>query len=263
MYQEYVFGKQTIEQLSGRYRISKSTIQRRFRIIHSVLTVSKDKEVIVLMDTTYWGWNFGVVIMKDAKRKKILWRKFIDRREKLLDYEEGIAWLEEKGFKIEGIVCDGLKGIYKTFRKYNIQMCQFHQVQIIRRYLTQKPELEASKELMEITRQLTITDKESFIGQYNEWRDKWNEFINERRKDKVTGKRVYIHKRLRSASLSLQRNMPYLWTWYDNIETGIPNTNNALEGKFTDLKTKLRNHNGLSKGHRKIFIDQYFKETFK
>src|SRR5574344_1537132 len=56
MYQEYVFGKQTIEQLSERYRISKSTIQRRFRIIHSVLTVSKDKEVIVnILGMELWG----------------------------------------------------------------------------------------------------------------------------------------------------------------------------------------------------------------
>ncbi len=43
---------------------------------------------------------------------------------------------------------------------------------------------------------------------------------------------------------------------------GIPNTNNGLEGKFTDLKSKLRNHNELSKEHRKVFIDEYFKATF-
>ena len=46
------------------------------------------------------------------------------------------------------------------------------------------------------------------------------------------------------------------------LESSIHNTNNALEGMFTDLKTKLRNHNGLSKNRRKTFIDQYFKETF-
>ena len=37
--------------------------------------------------------------------------------------------------------------------------------------------------------------------------------------------------------------MPYLWTWYDNIDIGIPNTNNAIEGMFSDLKNKLRNYN--------------------
>lgn len=42
----------------------------------------------------------------------------------------------------------------------------------------------------------------------------------------------------------------------------IPNTNNGLEGQFADLKSKLRNHNGLSKEHRKLFIDEYFRNTF-
>lgn len=56
--------------------------------------------------------------------------------------------------------------------------------------------------------------------------------------------------------------MPYLWTWYDYIEFGIPNTNNALEGKFMDLKTKLRNHNGLPREHNKVFIDEYFGMIF-
>lgn len=65
-----------------------------------------------------------------------------------------------------------------------------------------------------------------------------------------------------SAYLSLKRNMPYSWTWYDHIEKGIPNTNNSLEGQFANLKTKLRNHNGLSMGKRRLFIDQYFKASF-
>ena len=45
--------------------------------------------------------------------------------------------------------------------------------------------------------------------------------------------------------------MPYLWTWYDYPETGIQNTNNVLEGMFTDLKTKLRNHAGFLKNEEK------------
>jgi hypothetical protein len=56
--------------------------------------------------------------------------------------------------------------------------------------------------------------------------------------------------------------MPYLWAFYDFPELKIPNTNNGLEGQFTDLKTKLRNHNGLSKNYRKLFIDEYFRNFY-
>ena len=47
------------------------------------------------MDTTYWGRNFGVVVLKDACTKRILWRKFV-RYETLADYKEGIDWLEHQ-----------------------------------------------------------------------------------------------------------------------------------------------------------------------
>ncbi|MDR3226933.1 MAG: transposase [Prevotellaceae bacterium] len=135
-------------------------------------------------------------------------------------------------------------------------MCVFHQYKIVERYLTKRPELSAAKELLDIVKLLAHTDKESFIGMFEEWENRWNLFLKERKKDK-NGKSYYVHKRLRSACLSIRRNMPFLWTWYDNIELCIPNTNNGLEGQFTDLKSKLRNHNGLSKVHRKTFIEAY------
>lgn len=214
------------------------------------------------MDTTYWGRNFGVVVMKDSKTGKILWRKFIRKKETISDYKEGVDWLEENGFKISGIVCDGLRGMFQQFSSYRVQMCQFHQVQIVKRYLTEEPELDASKELLSIIKLLCRTDKESFIGLFEEWSDKWMLFLKERSIEKKTSKKRYTHKRLRSAYLSIKRNMPYLWVWYDYMDIGIPNTNNALEGKFTDLKTKLRNHNGLSRKNKEVFIDEYFKGTF-
>ena len=49
------------------------------------------------MDTTYWGRSFGVVVFKDAVRKKILWRKFV-RHETLSDYKEGVEWPDANGF---------------------------------------------------------------------------------------------------------------------------------------------------------------------
>jgi len=262
LYNDYVFGKQTLKQLSQKYKISVSTVQRNLSLVRSTRMISSSKRVIILMDTTCWGRKFGVVVMKDSRTGKILWRKFIFRKETLSDYCEGVDWLLANNFKIEGIVCDGLRGMFQMFSCYRLQMCQFHQVSIVKRYLTQSPELEASVELLNIVKQLCRTDKESFVGIFEQWLNKWSAFLKERRVDPKTGKTRYVHSQLRSAYLSIKRNMPYLWTWYDNIEIGIPNTNNGLEGKFSDLKSKLRNHNGLSKAHRMVFIDEYFKASF-
>jgi hypothetical protein len=58
-------------------------------------------------------------------------------------------------------------------------MCQFHQSAIIRRYLTKKPKLEASQDLMKIVDLMTITDKESFIGALGLWHQKWEVLLKE------------------------------------------------------------------------------------
>jgi hypothetical protein len=58
---------------------------------------------------------------------------------------------------------------------------------------------------------------------------------------------------------SLKRNLPVLFVFEDYPELKIPNTTNALDGLFSDLKNKLRNHNGLSKLLKMKFIDGFFK----
>ena len=51
-------------------------------------------------------------------------------------------------------------------------MCQFHQMLIVRRYLTQNPDIEASQELLNLINIIAKTDKESFCGAFNEWYEK-------------------------------------------------------------------------------------------
>ena len=83
-------------------------------------------------------------------------------------------------------------------------------------------------------------------------------FLNEQKVDE-NGKKRYVHKRLRSAYRNLKTNLPWLFTWYDNMYLAMPNTTNAIDGQFSDLKNKLRNHNGLSEARKKKFIDEFFK----
>ena len=113
--------------------------------------------------------------------------------------------------------------------------------------MTQEPDLDASCELLSLVKRITQIDKEGFIGAFNEWHDKYKDVLNERIYDKRIKRHTppYMRPRLRSAYLSLKRNMPLLWTFYDYPETGLPNTNNAIEGLFSDIKSKLRAHRGI------------------
>lgn len=135
-----------------------------------------------------------------------------------------------------------------------MQLCQFHQQKIVRRYLTKHPKTEAGKELKQIVDLLTKTDKESFTGLFCEWCEKWSDYLRERTVDTETGKSHYTHRRLRSAYLSVKRNLPLLFTWYDYIDMGIPNTTNLIDGHFSNLKRRLNSHNGMSTERRKKLI---------
>lgn len=210
------------------------------------------------MDTTYFGRQFGIMVFKDSITGQILWKQYVKQETNKL-YLQGVEEITRRGMKIEAVICDGRKGLFQLLElSIPIQMCNFHQVAIIRRYLTKKPKLQASKELWVLTLLLVHTDKESFVGGLQQWFVKWEFFLNERKVNEK-GKKRYIHKRLRSAYRSLKTNLPYLFTWYDNIDLQIPNTTNAIDGQFADLKNKLRNHNGLSIERKKKFIDEFFK----
>ena len=263
LYDEYLHGKQTLSQLSHRHKVSVSTIQRLLRKVRTPPLVSSQNDVVVLMDATYWNNRFGVLAFKDAHRKCVLWYKFLYRHETVEDYRIGVNWLEEHHYNILGIVCDGLKGLFRALERYPVQYCQFHQIKTIQTKLTKHPESAAGRELLELAYQLTRTDKESFEGALQEWWERHHVFMNERSEPSSDGKTHYLHKRLRSAYLSLKRNSPHLWVWYDHIELNIPNTNNGIESMFTDLKTKMRVHNGMINESKERFIKEYFRHLDK
>lgn len=130
--------------------------------------------------------------------------------ETIADYLKGVEFLRSHGFIIHGIVCDGLRGLFQSLRQYKVQMCQFHQIMIIRHYLTKKPDMKASQELLAISKMITHTDKEGFIRILEKWHEQWSNFIKERTIDRKSGKSTYTYPRLRSAYLSLKRNLKWL-----------------------------------------------------
>jgi hypothetical protein len=243
--------------LASHYNCSVKTIQRKIDSIKVIQKTTFPSIVNVLMDTTYFGRVFGVMVFKDSLTKQILFKQYVKQETNLL-YEFGLKEIARRGIKIQSIICDGRKGLFKLFDDIPIQYCNFHQVKTIRTYLTKKPKMQASKELWELTLMLVNTDKESFTGGLNDWYIKWEAFLNERIIDEK-GKKRYIHKKLRSAYRSLTTNLPWLFTWYDNHSLNMPNTTNAIDGHFADLKNKLRNHNGLSIDRKKKFIDEFFQ----
>ena len=254
----YSSGKQTYVQLADRFCCSAKTIQRML----DRAPVVKHKEfscvAVVIMDTTCFGRGFGVMAFKNSLDGMVLYKQYV-RYETNALYLAGIAEIIRRGIAVQDIVCDGRQGLFGVFDDIPIQMCQFHQIQIVQRYLTRKPKTEPAIALKKLTLKLTKQTKIEFVDSLNNWYLHWADFLNERSKSPTTGKTHYTHKRLRSAYLSLKKHLPHLFVFEDYQELMIPNTTNSLDGQFSDLKNKLRNHNGLSIVRKMKFIDGFFK----
>ena len=208
------------------------------------------------MDTTYFGRNFGVMVFRSHTiHRNIFWRYL--PYETIHAYQEGVEYLQSLGWNISGIVCDGRRGIFNAFGSIPVQMCQYHQMAIIIRYITRNPLLEAGKDLYQIIHKLAKVHESDFVYYLNEWYHNWDEFLMEKSVHPETGKWHYTHRRMRSAFRSLKTNLPYLFTYQKHPELGIPNTTNGLEGVFSNLKTKLRVHAGLKRKRKIKVIDQY------
>lgn len=200
-----------------------------------------------------------MVFRDNSLRENLFW-KYV-KHETLKDYIDGVEQLRQQGFEIDAIVCDGKRGLLKAFKDIPVQMCQYHQSQIVTRYITRRSKLSAHQELLDVMHLMHHTDKESFYGCLEQWRTKWQSFMDEKTYDEQTERNHYKHRRLRSAYRSIITNLAFLFTWYDHAELKIPPTTNGLEGIFTELKTKVRVHSGI-KSHRRIkLIDTILQKT--
>ena len=111
------------------------------------------------MDATYFGRKNGVLVARDPNKKENLICNEITSETKI-EYQKIKNELETLGYSLQAIVLDGKRGIPSVFKGIPIQICQFHQWQIVRRKLTLKPKLESHQALLSIGRQISKVNRE-------------------------------------------------------------------------------------------------------
>lgn len=214
------------------------------------------QEVVLVLDATFFKRIFGVLVVRVTHLKRnIYWKKITS--ETINEYLEARIAVEKMGFNIKAVVIDGRPGVRNLFLDIPVQMCHFHQKQIINRYLTLNPKLEAGIELKNIASSLCHIDQEKFTNILDLWHEKWADFLKERtiRPDKPK-RWFYTHRRVRSAYRSLKSNLPYLFTYQDYPALDIPNTTNSLDGYFSHLKELVKIHRGLNSAIKYKIINE-------
>jgi DNA-binding transcriptional MerR regulator len=255
LFEEYVFGKQTLKQLAEKHGRTIKTIQKYLDHYQKRESGGKTAQpVVVGIDCSFFGRGYGIIVARCPNLKQNLYWKEITTENKAV-YEEVRRHLEKTGYNLQAIVIDAKHGIKEVFQGLVIQICQYHQQQIVQRYLTAKPKTQAGQELKGIANSLTEQDESPFAEALKEWRMKWRKLLTERTYASDGKRWWYTHKRLRSAYRSLNTNLPYLFSYKKYPELNIPNTNNSLEGYFSKLKQLLNNHHGLKCWRRYRLIE--------
>ena len=190
LWQAYTAGKQTAAQLAAAYGCSRQTILRHLKKAAPKTRFAAPKCVNVVMDTTYFGRRFGVMVLFDSISGKALSVTEVKNETNAL-YAEAIGSLKAKGIEIQSIVCDGRKGLPQLFPDIPVQLCHFHQVKTVGRYLTRNPQTAAGKELWRLALSLKSSRRTDFESSLKAWLERHQDFLNERTKNPETGKSHY------------------------------------------------------------------------
>jgi hypothetical protein len=246
--------------LAAKYKRGKNWIRAHLLNVPVKEQPHVAQPIVAIADVTFFKRSFGICVIRAPHLKKNLYAQEV-QTESVDAYKQGRINLEERGYTIKAIVLDGRPGVRQLFSDVPIQMCHFHQKQIITRYLTNNPKLEAGIELKKITDALCQTNERRFADAINNWHQKWSSFLKERTTDPLAGKWFYTHKRLRSAYRSLKINLPYLFTYQKFAELNIPNTTNSLDGCFAYLKELVRVHRGINKTLKRKIVQEILAKS--
>lgn len=242
--------------MAKEYSKSEKWIRYTLKLARSKTTKSEKYSAVIIPDVTFFGRDYGILICRDPHRKNNPHFHEV-KSETNVEYQKAKTALTDKGITITAVVIDGRKGVKELFSDVPVQICQFHQIKTVNRYLTRRPKLPAAQELRLIALGLTKAEERFFTELLQCWHDKWKEFLKERTLDLMNPKKwTYTHRRVRAAYFSMKRNLPNLFTYKKYPELNIPNTTNSADGFFGRMKDLLRTHRGMSKEKRYQLIKE-------
>ena len=256
IYSQFSLENKTYKLLSKERKSSIKTIQKLIDTSYPVDTETDvPKEAILLMDVVTVADGTKTMIVEDYLQRKVISVQEIDA-ERVHIYRTNIEKFIKAGTKIRGIVVDGRSGVIPALEEYApVQMCHFHFVAIITRYLGKKrSKTFQSLVLKYVSRAALRMGQDAFLEFISLYEDMYADYMNEKKINPETGRPIYAHKRIRQAFKTLKRFKDNLFT-FECVEH-MPNTTNSLDGKISTTKAKVNIHRGL-KTDRKVRLFKY------
>lgn len=207
IWEDYVRGNLNLSSLATKYKLSSRTIANILKQ-HKIKPIEPRASCdVIIMDVTYFGRKWGVLVALNAHTGEALYCKKIGGYERVIDYETALYVLRRKGTHPKACIIDGKVGVREMFMREGVlvQICQFHQIQTIIQCVTLNPELQQNMELLDIARSLTHTNEYNFAISIASWKIRNSAWINERTyyTEGSSRKWGYTHRNSRRAINSL------------------------------------------------------------
>ncbi|MBC7868003.1 MAG: transposase [Gloeobacteraceae cyanobacterium ES-bin-316] len=264
-FKKWVLERQTYQTLSRDSGLSRDTLQRIFYAFLDKapeVVINKWQDIHLRLDATYFK-KFCVICYQDNDIGYTQLYRF-SRAELYDEIKEDLMNLLKLGLSVKSITCDGhkatLKAIKKVMPKVTIQRCLVHIQRMSLIWLTRHPRSIAGKELRAIVLMMnkikTNNDKIQWTRELYHWYKLHDAYLKEKSINTLNGKYWYKHKFLRRSYFSINRALPNMFHYLEDID--IPKSTNGIESFFGHLKNHLDLHRGLTPEHRKGFIKWYF-----
>lgn len=251
-------GKRTKKLLGSDIRRSPRTVTKLLDMVEVPLKVHRPRCVVVVIDATFFGREYGVLVARNPSDHENLHAHEMRHKTKL-EYQLVRDDLEGKGYTLVAVVLDGRRGIPRVFDGIPVQICQYHQWQIMKKYLTTRPKLESHKALLAIARLIAKSTEAKMKSLIDEFARDFQSDLDLKHICSCCGKPKYVHRKLRSAYRSITTNLPFLYTYQKYPDLHIPNTTNSLDGLWSALKMHVNAHRGLRLDRRFKVIRAYLK----
>jgi len=262
---EIIFNERIKEWYSGR-QLSNQKIKSKKEITKFIREKLDENQLFqidlyfenifyVMIDWTWISKDICLIIYYEYVTKKIIRFGFYDW-EKYEYIKNDLEVLKnEFKYKIECFVVDWGKQIKKAiefiYPNSKIQRCLTHIHRQIDNFIWRNPKHESWKELQKIVTFKNFENKDLFIKKFNNWSEKWADYLWEKSYSK-NNNWWYKHKKIRACKSHIKNWIPYMFFYLK--DDNIKRSSNDLEWLNWVISDQIYNHRGLRKDRLISFI---------
>ena len=213
----------------------------------------------LIFDGTFLHRPVSILGLMNSSNNSIISGKYGLRENSSSHLSSFLKPLKDKGLFPTSCTTDGnpqaIKMLKIIWPDIIIQRCLVHIQRQGLMWCRQKPKRVDAQKLrnlfLKVTYIKTTRHRDRFVSELIGWELKYGKLI------KNQPERGRVFSDLKRARSMLLKALPNMFHYLDDPK--IPATTNALEGYFSRLKSRYRNHRGLAKRKRANYFDWYFR----